>query len=363
MDTQVDALRINEDRPVKPLRVAIIGCGSIAQVHIKAYKSVPGVSIVAGADILPSALKQMTKEHGVDAVFEDYNKMLKEMGDRIDAVSVCTPNGVHHPASIAALNAGKSVLCEKPMAMNAIQAKEMEDAAKRNGVEFVIGFQVRYEPRSKALRDMIAKGVFGKILYVRAQALRRRGIPNWGVFGRKDLQGGGPLIDIGVHILEAAHSIIGTPKPISASGNTYTYIGDKKSDVVSEWAGWDYKTYTVEDLAVGMIRFDTGAMLTLESSFAAHIEHDILNIQIFGEKGGAIWDGCKIFTDFDDYMVNVTPAYIGEWDNWAYKIRHFVDVARGERKNEAPASHGVAVQKMLDGIYASAEAGHEVTID
>jgi predicted dehydrogenase len=363
MDTVIETLSTVEATPAKPLRVAFIGCGGIAQTHINYFKKFPGVSIVAGADIMPAALDRMTEKHGVSLVFEDYNEMLAKAGDVIDAVSVCTPNGVHHKSAIAAAQAGKHVLCEKPMAMNAVQAQEMADAAKANGVEFVIGFQHRFEPRSKVLRDLVSSGAFGKTLYVRSQALRRRGIPNWGVFGQKALQGGGPMIDIGVHILEASHSIIGTPKPISATGNTFQFLGNTKSDVVSPWKGWDYETYTVEDMAVGMIRFDTGTMLTIESSFCAHIEEDVFNIQIMGEKGGAIWDGTKIFTDYNNYMINATAPYIGKWDMWDYKLQHFVDVARGERVNEAPAEHGVMVQKMLDGVYASAAAGREVTID
>lgn len=363
MNTEVDALREGEVQDVKPLRVGVIGCGAISMVHMDKMNKLPGVKVIAGADINPAALDRAKEKHGVEFLYEDYNKMLKEVGDQIDAISVCTPNGVHYEAAIAAANAGKHVLCEKPMAMNAKQAQEMADAAKSNGVEFVIGFQHRFEPKSKVLRDLVSSGDLGKILYVRAQALRRRGIPNWGVFGQKELQGGGPMIDIGVHILETAHSIIGTPKPVSATGNTFTYFGNKESKIVSNWAGWDWKTYTVEDMAVGMIRFDNGAMLTIESSFVAHIERDIFNIQIMGEKGGAIWDTSQIFTDFNNYMLNSTPAFIGRWDMWDYKIKHFVDVARGERVNEAPAEHGVMVQKMLDGVYASAAAGHEVKID
>ena len=118
------------------------------------------------------------------------------------------------------------------------------------------------------------------------QALRRRGIPNWGVFGRKDLQGGGPLIDIGVHMLETAHYAMGAPKPVAACGSTYTYIGDKPSNVASVWPNWDYETYTVEDLAVGHIRFANGAMLSIETSFAAHIEKGEWNFTLMGEKGG-----------------------------------------------------------------------------
>jgi predicted dehydrogenase len=362
MDTEVSVIAEGEEVEVKPLRVGIIGCGGIAQTHISYLKKMPGVSIVCGADIKPKALEIMKTTHGVELLYDDFNVMLKEVGDAVDAISVCAPNGVHAPAAIAAANAGKHVLCEKPMAMNAREAQAMADAAKKNGVEFIIGFQHRYEPRSKMLRDMIKAGEFGKILYVRAQALRRRGIPNWGVFGRKELQGGGPMIDIGVHILETAHSIIGTPRPVAATGNTFTFLGDKPSDVVSMWPNWDHKTYTVEDMAVGMIRFETGGMLTLESSFVAHIPEDVFNIQIFGEKGGAIWGSSEVFTDYNNYMINAKPGYMPRWDMWEYKMKHFVEVVRDGRPNEAPASHGVMVQKMLDGIYAAAAAGKEVEI-
>jgi predicted dehydrogenase len=364
MNTEVDVVKEGADAaPAKPLRIGIIGCGGIAQQHIKYFKGFPGVEIVAGADIRQSALDRMKTVHGVERVYDDFNVMLKEVGADVDAISVCTPNGVHAPAAIAAAEAGKHVLCEKPMAMNAKEAQAMADAAKRSGVEFVIGFQHRFEPKSQVIRDLINSGALGDILYVRAQALRRRGIPNWGVFGQKEQQGGGPMIDIGVHILETAHSIIGTPRPVAATGNTFTFLGDKASTVKSQWPGWDHKTYTVEDMAVGMIRFETGAMLTIESSFVAHIEKDVFNIQIMGTKGGAIWDTSQVFTDFNDYMINATPSFIPKWDMWEYKMRHFVEVARDGRKNEAPAEHGVMVQKMLDGVYASAAAGKEVTID
>jgi predicted dehydrogenase len=363
MDTAVSVVPEGAATDVKPLRVGIIGCGGIAQTHVKYLKSYPGVSIVCGADIRPAALEHMKAAHGVELLYDDYEKMLKEVGDAVDAISVCTPNGVHAPAAIAAANAGKHVLCEKPMAMNAKEAQQMADAAKANGVEFVIGFQHRYEPRSQVLRDMIKAGEFGDILYVRSQALRRRGIPNWGVFGRKELQGGGPMIDIGVHILETSHNIIGNPRPVACTGNTFTYLGNQKSDVKSVWAGWDYETYTVEDLAVGMIRFENGTMLTLESSFVAHIKEDVFNIQIMGTKGGAVWSTSEIYLDHANYMLNSTPSYIGKWDMWDYKMRHFVEVVRDGRPNEAPAEHGVMVQKMLDGIYAASAAGKEVAID
>jgi predicted dehydrogenase len=364
LDTEIATISEGSVVEAKPLRIGFIGCGGIAQTHMGYFTKMPGVTIVAGADIRQVALDNMTSKWGVPAshLFTDFNEMLKAVGSDIDAISVCTPNGVHAAAAIAAANAGKDILCEKPIAMNPVEAQAMADAVHANGVKFVMGFQHRYEPRSKYVRDLIEQGALGKIMYVRAQALRRRGIPNWGVFGRKELQGGGPMIDIGVHILDTAHSLIGNPKPITASGNTWTWMGDKPSGVKSQWPNWDHETYTVEDLAAGMIRFENGTILTLESSFCNHIKEDVFDIQIMGEKGGVIWSTSDTYTDWEGYMINAKPAFYPNWDMWQYKLQHFVDVVRDGRTNECPVEHGVMVQKMLSGIYASAEQGKEVSI-
>jgi predicted dehydrogenase len=347
---------------VKPFKIGFIGAGGIALTHMHHLKKIEGVQLITAADISGKALDKAKADYELKDVYTDYKQMLAKHPD-LDAISVCTPNGLHAENTIAALEAGKHVIVEKPMAMSVKQAQAMVDAAKRARKTLIVGFQHRFEPKSKVVRDQVASGAFGKILYVRAQALRRRGIPSWGVFGRKDLQGGGPMIDIGVHILEAAHSMIGAPRPVSAVGQIFTYMGNKKPDALAPWGDWDYKTYTVEDLAVGMIRFDTGAMLTIESSFAAHIEKDVWNVTIMGEKGGASWEGPEIFNDVGGYMMNSKPQFIGKWDHFEYKMRHFVEVCRDGRQNECPAEHGLMVQKMLDGLYAAAEKGGEVQIE
>jgi predicted dehydrogenase len=345
----------------KPYRIGVIGAGGIALTHMNHLAKVPGAQVLAAADISEKSLQRAHDLHKVPNLYADYRQMLRAHPE-IDAISVCTPNGLHAQATIAALQAGKHVMVEKPMAMNAREAKAMLDAAKKARRRLIVGFQHRFDPKSALIKKQIDDGAFGKILYVRAQALRRRGIPNWGVFGRKDLQGGGPMIDIGVHILETAHYMIGSPRPVTATGNCWTYVGNKPSDVRSTWMNWDWKTYTVEDLAVGQIRFDTGAMLTIEASFVAHIEKDVFNIQIMGEKGGAIWETGQIFTDMGGYMMNSEPAVIGNWDYFLYKMRHFVEVCRDGRENESPGEHGLMVQKMLDAVYASASKGREIEI-
>jgi predicted dehydrogenase len=346
----------------RKLRVGFIGAGGIARTHMTYLQKMEGVEICCAADIDEKALEKVKEQFSIPRVYTDYREMLRQEHD-LDAVDVCTPN-VHHAANtIAALEAGKHVLVEKPMAMNAKEAQAMVDAAKKAGKELIVGFQHRFDARTKFIRDQIIRGSFGNILYVRAQALRRRGIPNWGVFGRKELQGGGPMIDIGVHILETAHWMIETPRPVAATANTWTYFGNRASDVVSMWPNWDYKTYTVEDLAVGMIRFENGTMLTIESSFVAHIEKDVFNVQIMGERGGAVWESSQIFMDHGGYMMNMTPAYLPKIDPFEYKMKHFVEVCRDGRKNESTGEMGLMVQKMLDGVYASAAAGREVHIE
>jgi predicted dehydrogenase len=347
----------------KTLRVAFIGSGGIAGAHMRYLSKMDDVEMVAVADISKPSMAQRQEEFGIEGAFTDYHKMLRDV--KPDAVSVCTPNGLHAAASIAASNAGADVLVEKPMAMTAAEAQKMITASKTAKRKLVIGFQYRYDAKTKFIKDAVDAGRMGKVVYGRIQALRRRGIPNWGVFGRKDLQGGGPLIDIGVHALEMTHFVMGSPKPVAASGSIFTYLGDKKSDVVSQWPNWDHKNYTVEDLAVGQIRFDNGAVISIEASFAAHIEKEAWNFTLMGEKAGASWDPPGLFSDEGGYMMNSQPNWLPSGPNadaFGMKMRNFVEHCLYNKPTMAPAEHGLMVQKMLDGIYASAEKGREVAI-
>ena len=346
----------------KKLRVGIIGAGGIAGTHTEHYKKMEDVEVVAASDVSEASIKKFGEKFPGTKMFNDWKTMLSE--SNLDAVSVCTPNGLHMAATIDALNAGCNVIVEKPLAMNAVEGQKMLDAAKKNKQLLVIGFQYRYDPRSKALRAAVEEGTFGKVLFVRVQALRRRGIPNWGVFGRKELQGGGPLIDIGVHALEMAHYVMGSPEPMTASGNCWTYMGNKQPDMNwCWWPNWDHKTYTVEDFAAGSIRMKNGAIIHIESSFAAHIEKDVFSFTLVGEKGGANWDPLGMFYDHAGMMVNAAPHYVPKEDAFWLKMRNFADACLYDKPTIAPAEHGLMVQKMLDGIYASASSGKEVKID
>ena len=343
------------------LRYGFIGAGDIAGAHLNDLAKRDDVRLVAMADIDESSMRRYGEQFGIPGTHTDWREMLAK--ESLDAVSICTPNKLHEKPTVDALAAGCHVLCEKPLADSAAAGERMLAAAAKHDRKLVIGFQYRYHPRTRFLRQAYDDGQFGNVLFARVRAIRRRGIPNWGVFGRKELQGGGPLIDIGVHVLEMAHYAMGSPKPVSASADMFTYIGDKPSDrVESMWKGWDYRNHTVEDLAAGRIRFDNGAVAHVEAAFAAHAEDD-WNFELMGDRGGARWNPPRIFTDEHGHMVDKSPAWLPENAMFATKMHNFVEHCLYGKPTLAPAEDGLAVQRMLDALYRSAEnGGREVEV-
>jgi len=365
VSTESFAVEKQQDYSGKKLRLAFIGCGGISEMHIRVLQKFPDVAVVAAVDINPERLKVMREKYGIQALYDNWKKMLKEV--RPDAVNICTPNGIHAQPAIDAAKAGCHVVVEKPMAMTPDECKKMIDAVHKAGKKLTIGFQYRYHPNTQFLVRARDDGRFGNVMFVKCLALRRRGIPNWGVFGQKALQGGGPMIDIGVHVIEMAHFVMGSPKPVAAAGNTWTYLGNKPSDVSSMWPNWDHKTYTVEDLAIGQIRFDNGAVMQIEAMFAGHVKEDVWNFTLVGDKGGCQWDPPLIFTDRAGTMVNESPAYLSTQNDFpslfTLKLRNWVDGCMKGTPLIAPGEAGLAVQKILDGVYRAAAAGKEVKID
>ena len=271
---------------MRTLRVGIIGSGGIAQgAHIPAYQKVESVEVVAACDINEATARKAAQEFRIPRVYTDYRKMLRE--EKLDVVSVCTPNAFHKAPAVAALQAGAHVHCEKPLAMNPAEGRAMIAAAKRARRLLNVGLQCRYSAEAQALKDFIRKGELGKVYFARVQALRRRGVPGWGVFIRKDMSGGGPLIDIGVHMLDFALWLMGHPKPTRVLGNTYCNFG-KRKNIFAPWGEWDPKKYTVEDMGVGYVKFAGGASLALEASWAAHIDEDMMRVTLVGTEGGAV---------------------------------------------------------------------------
>ena len=344
------------------LRVGVVGLGFAGRTALEAFSELPDVEVVALAGLEKDILTSLGEKHGVPHLYEKWEDLLETEG--LEAVSIGTPTQLHAPIALKALEKGLHVLSEKPLARTVAEGTAMVEASKAAGRVLKVVFNHRERGDVIALKHQIDEGQLGRIYYAKAHWMRRNGIPGMGGwFTNRELSGGGPLIDLGVHILEAAHYIIGAPRPVTATGATYCYIGDKPCQAVAPWGAWDHSTYSVEDLAVGTIRFENGTMLSIESSFAAHIEKDVWNITIMGEKAGASWESATIFTDHGGYMMNMTAQHLGTWDHFEQKMKHFVEVCRDGRKNESPGEHGLMVQKMLDGVYASAEKGREVPIE
>ncbi len=355
-----------QGRTGKTLRLGFIGTGGISDLQLAQFARRRDVNLVALADISAENLAKRHAQYPQTNTYTDYKKMLAT--EQLDAISVCTPNRYHAAPTIAALKAGCHVLCEKPLAMTVAEGRRMRQAAEQAGKHLVVGFQYRFDPRTQYLRRAFDEGAFGNILFGRVQAMRRRGIPNWGVFGRKELSGGGALIDIGVHVLEMTHYTMGSPQPISASADMFTYLGNKPSHKVqSMWSGWDYKSYNVEDLAVGRIRFANGAVLHIECAYAAHVpDGSLMNFQILGDKAGATWEPTVINTDESGHMVDKTPAWLGATDFISVfnsKIDAFVEHLLHDAPCIAPVTDALMVQAMLNGLYDSAaKGGKEVKI-
>ena len=352
------------------LKVAVIGNGGISGVHLRGYSLNPDVEIYALCDINEERLNRRGDEYHVDPArrFTDVNEMLAACPE-IEAVSVCTWNAAHAQCAIAALNAGKHVLCEKPMAMTVEEAEAMQAAAEKNNRLLMIGFVRRFGNDCAIMKDFIDKGYFGDI-YAKATYLRRKGCPG-GWFGDKARSGGGPLIDLGVHIIDLCRYLMGNPKPVSVYGATFNKLGNRSN--IKSQAGYVSQTkenadiFNVEDLATAMIRFDNGSVLQIEASFSLNIEKDEGVLQFFGTKAGAKLDPeLTIYSEMNDYMTNVKLAnstalsFDGLFEN---EINHFVECVRTGKPCRNPAQDGVTLMKILTGIYKSAETGHEVLIN
>ena len=352
---------------MEKLKVGVIGTGSISLEHLTAYKKHPGVEIHALCDVDETLLKKRGGEYSVTRLYTNVEDMLR-LPD-LQAVSVCAWNAVHAPITIAALKAGKHVLCEKPMATNSKDAEAMQKAAKESGKLLMIGFVRRFGNDCAILRDFINQGSFGDIYYAKATYLRRKGNPG-GWFGDKSRSGGGPLIDLGVHVIDLTRYLMGNPKPVSVYGATFQKLFDRKnakSDPGYRAAGaTDHDICDVEDLASAMIRYDNGAVVTVEASFSLNIAKPVGRIELFGTKAGAkLEPELEIYTEMNGYLADVTLpmrtslSFDGLFQN---EIAHFVDCVTAGVPCLSPAEDGVTLMRILDAIYESAATGHEVVL-
>ncbi|NUQ01454.1 MAG: Gfo/Idh/MocA family oxidoreductase, partial [Armatimonadetes bacterium] len=341
--------------------IGIIGCGGIGfNQHIPAYLAHTDLcDVVAVCDISEELAKKAGAQYDVKHVYTDYVDLLAR--DDIQAVSICTPNLYHFDPTIAALTAGKHVLVEKPLADTVAHGEMMVEVARKAGRKLMCCQNRRFDGATQALKKFVDEGRLGTPYWARAQALRRRGIPGWGVFIDKAKQGGGPLIDIGVHVLDTTLYLMGQPKPVAVSGATYVKFGNRP-DVLGLMGQWDHTRFTVEDFATAMIRFEDGATIMLESSFAANLPHDVYDATILGDKGGLTLTPPRLYTESMMQLLEITPTSVPQVKAHQAAIGGYLKAIIDDTEVPVPGHEALNCLRILDAVYRSAEAGCEMSL-
>ncbi|SFL13860.1 Predicted dehydrogenase [Paenibacillus sp. 1_12] len=353
------------------VKVGIIGCGGIANgKHLPSLSKLGTVELVAFCDIVVEKAHEAAHQYGVAGakVYEDYTELLKD--GSIDVIHVCTPNDSHAEISIAALESGKHVMCEKPMAKTAADARRMVEVAKRSGKKLTIGYNNRFRPDSLYLKQVASNGDLGDIYFAKAHAIRRRAVPTWGVFLDEEKQGGGPLIDIGTHALDLTLWVMDNYEPKAVLGTTFHKLSQKEN-AANAWGSWDPKKFTVEDSAFGMITMKNGATIILESSWALNtLDVKEAKCTLSGTEGGAdMEDGLRLngekhsrlYKNQIELGSKGVDFYDGKKESMQdTELRLWIDAVINDTQPIVTPEQACVVSEILEAIYESAKTGKAV---
>ncbi|MDX2111854.1 MAG: Gfo/Idh/MocA family oxidoreductase [Verrucomicrobiota bacterium] len=347
----------------KTLKIGLIGAGGIMRwAHLNpGWTSIPDIDIVAVADINRASAEKLATEFKIPQVFTDYKDLLKVEG--LDAVDICTPNNLHAPCAIAALQAGLHVLCEKPLATTVKEVKQIAAAAEKAGKLLMTAQHMRFDKPALAIKQWADGGNLGEVYHARVLAIRRNGLPTAPTFIDPKLSGGGPCMDIGVHALDTAMHIMGFPNPVRASGRSMVNFA-KGNDFPGGWGEWDRQLFGVEDFASGYVVFDNGASMNLEASWLGHQEGEDFSFQLWGKKAGVCWPSRKLYTLMNGIHTNgelqppggLQPAHTEE-------IKAFVKAIRESLPSPVPVEQTVKVIAILEAIMRSSAQGKEVKVN
>jgi len=346
------------------MKVGLIGVANIARRHFVGWRDSPHTELVALADINPEILKVRGAEQGISRLHTDPLELIDD--PEIDIVDVCTPNRLHTPLVIAALEAGKHVLCEKPLAATPEEIEQMIAARDKSGKMLMTAQHFRFSGESEALKAEIEEGHLGEIYHARCWMLRRSWAPVSPGFLKKELSGGGPCIDIGVHILDLTLWMMGHPKPIAVSGITQKKLAQQEGSF-SSWFGTLPKDWDVEEFASAFVRFENGATLILEVSWLLHhnTTGEDMQMWLYGDKGGALWPKNEILTNNNRTQQHLNTQLVRkhEVEPHAKECMEFAEAIVTGLPSPVPAEESLQVMRILDGLYRSAETGKEVRLD
>jgi predicted dehydrogenase len=342
----------------RKLRLGIIGAGAIGRRHLNACQACRGVEVTAVCDVDAERTREAAAAFDVPEALAGHRQLLA--GDRVDAVSICTPNNTHMSIALAALKAGKHVLCEKPLALNARQARRMVRAAEEAGLLLMTAQSARYSAAAQFVKRLADAGRFGEIYYAKALWLRRSGIPT-GWFQDAAQSGGGPLIDLGVHAVDLMWWIMGQPRPVTAFGVTFDRLGSSGQGMGDWGVGYNPAAFSVEDMVAALVRFEDGRALGVDISWAAHTS-DLYWLRLFGAKGGAQINPELVTYEADGRAAVNSFAKLPEQDTYATEIQHFADCIRRGRQPISSGAQAVVVTAMLDAITKAASTGRAVRV-
>lgn len=362
------------------VKIGIIGCGGIAnQKHFPALKNNSDKNeIVAFCDVIRERAEAAAQEYGAQGakVYTDYRELLANKD--VEVVHICTPNVSHSEIAIASFAAQKHVYCEKPMSHNTEEAEKMVEAWKASGKQFTVGYQNRFREEVQNLHASCKAGELGEIYYAKAHAVRRRGVPTWGVFMDKEAQGGGPLIDIGTHALDITLWCMDNYEVDSVSGSVFYKLGGLKQATEGNLFGpWDTETYEVEDSAVGFIKMKDGATIALEASWALNmLESREASTTLCGTAAGAeihsgmshsknelIYNRGKNGQLMEETLSPVGGvAYFGGGggEEGTIDCKQWLEAIQNGTEPLVKPEEALAVTKILDAIYQSAANNKEI---
>lgn len=370
---------------MKKHKVGIIGCGGIAhQKHFPALTNTANrAEIVACCDLIRERAEEAAKNYGAEGckVFEDYHDLLRE--EEIEIVYVLTPNVSHCPITIDSFEAGKHVLCEKPMAASVEEAEKMMAAWKKSGKMFTIGYQNRFRPDCQTLKKLCEEGELGDIYYAQAHALRRRGVPTWGVFTDKSKQGGGPLIDIGTHSLDLTLWMMNNYEPKSVTGVTFEKLGNtlQVNEQGNGMGPWNPQDFEVEDAAFAFVTMKDGSLITIDASWILnHTEERCASTYLCGTKAGAELTGVGGLNNKKLYLnkimankqvkIEANTAAGGvdyfpgkEVKNADVECKVWLDAIEGKGELVVKPEQAFVVTKILDAVYKSAKTGKQIVFE
>ncbi|MBQ6182940.1 MAG: Gfo/Idh/MocA family oxidoreductase [Clostridia bacterium] len=346
---------------MEKLRIGVVGAGNIScNAHLPAYQNVPNAAVCAIADLDIERARKAAEKFNIPKYYGSVEEMLA--AEDIDAVDVCTWNSGHAPVSVAAANAGKHVICEKPLTVSVEEGLRIKNAVEKSGVKFMLAVPGRFGKANMYVHDMLVRGELGEVYCAKTAYVRRRGTPS-GWFTDMKTAGGGPVIDIGVHGIDAAWYLMGCPKPVSVSACTYSYIGDYQTKGVDRWHGTrcpDNK-FDTEDSGNGIIRFENGASLLFEASWAINgAPHS--DTQIFGSKAGVSLSPLTVYGERNGFLSDDVITVGPEGSKFERELYHFCDCVLNGKDVVYPIDQAVMMQKMLNGIYDSAKSGGEVLL-